>query len=170
MTLKNIIIVVTVILLAVMGWSVYNSMFSSDEGEIRELIDDIISDAQGDNNMIMAVQLQRRFSPNYRHDAGGETGGYVIDRSVVIEFLIHQKGQVDDMRIELAEEPVIKVDGETAEAILIGKVTAARKGNPAERFEIMTGPGWNKCILNFAKEDGTWVLTRSKRVEHTLGE
>ena len=169
MTRKVLPIVVLVAVVVVAGYLFIKDVTTTEEERVWSVIDSLISHLEGDSPQWNVLRIRDHLSDAYRHR--GEDVGVAIDKQTAVAYIYRLKvsGSYSDFRVDI-EEKKITVNGDTARVDLTGRVTAAKEGTPAERVEVMTARGWNRVMIDLAKEDGDWMVTGSERLRHTLTE
>jgi len=164
---KLVFRVVLVIAVLVAATVVVRRAMRSEEELVRSAVLGLIADFESNNVLLGLDGIKDRLSKDYLHQ--GERADYAIDKQMALAYLYRVKTQMNytDFRVEVRELKV-SVLGPAATADFIGRITAARRGTPEERRELMTEPGRNRALLDLKKEDGRWLVSGSRRVEHRL--
>jgi len=168
-------IVLWVVIVAVLigaAWYIYQKYGVTDEARVERVVDRMAAGLETGNTALSVLRISSYLSSTYRHNddaLGVPRGG--LDKSTVKAYILRLRRDLGyhDFDVELSEVTVTVTD-DTAQAIVTGRITALPKGENEERVELMTSPGLNRAVLDFAKEDGDWMVVRSRRVAHDLDD
>jgi len=142
------------------AYQVLTRYLRSDEERIRRVIAKVISAVETDNPQLSVFSLRGYLAKDYGHR--GEM--IAVDRQTALRYLggLKQAGYVD-FQVEIRDLDVT-IDGETARAEFAVRVTAAKKGSPEKRVELLTRRGLNRGVVDFVKDEGDWLVAGSERV------
>jgi hypothetical protein len=164
--LKRIILGVLILgTVAASGYYVATRYLVSDEDKVRSTVHSLISNLERENRFVALLGIERRLSGDYRHIGEGRT----IDKPLALRFLSGLKQRYTDFCVEV-REMTVTVDGDTAEVVITGRVTAAPEGDSERRTEVMTDPGRNRAVIQLAREDAEWKVVQSERVQFRLDD
>ncbi len=164
---KTVLTLLVVICGSVAAYFLVRHLTRTDEDRVRAVITGLISDLATDNPLLSTWGIQRKLSDKYVH-RGEEVP---IDKELTISYImaLKQNHGYIDFKVHIIELKItVNADAKTARAEITGRVTAATKTKPDQRIEIMTQPGLNKAIIDFAKEDADWLVTGSERIRYDL--
>ena len=154
--------------LAVFGAAYWlKEYLASDEQRVRSAVNGLISDLETNMVPLSIMGIRGRLSERYEHR--GERVGMNINRELALAYVYGLKQNLGlvDFKVDVREMKVT-ITGKTARVELTGRVTAASKGSPDKREEVLTEPGMNRAIIDLVKEDNGWKVTGSERVRYEL--
>ncbi len=149
------------------GYFLVSRCLTTEADRVRSVIDSLVSNLESENVGWALLRIRGHLSESYKHH--GESTSITIDKAVALRFIGRLKQRFKNFNGHTRELRV-SVSGETARADITGRITAAKTDKPQERVEVMTEPGLNRAIIDFAKEEGDWVVTGSERVSYKLAE
>ena len=162
---RRILLVAALVAAAVVAYLAVNRLTTTDEERVREVIEGVISDLENDNIGSALLGIRDALSDSYRHRH--ERGDVTVDKQVAVRFVTTLKQRFVDFEVDVRKMSV-SVSGDTAKVTLTGRVTAAKKGKPGERIEVLTQPGHNGALLHLAKENRGWLITGSEQLRRDL--
>ena len=157
--------------LIVAAYFIVKHLTRTEEERVRSVVTGLTSDLEKNNLPLCVWGMRAKLSEKYRHR--GERTSITIDKQLALAYVVQLKQQLayEDFKVEIREMKVtLDADAKTARVEVTGRITAAKKGKPEERVELMTEPGQNKAIVDLAKEDGDWMVVGSERVQHKLAD
>lgn len=155
---------VVVLVMAVLAHFVIKEITTTEEDRVRSVLDSLISGVESNSSLVCQTRLMDNLSLDYVHR--GERADITIDKALALRYLVGLKQQsYKDFQAEIRDMQ-ITVTGQTAHCVLTGRVTAALKDKPGDRVELLTVGGFNRAIIDLAKENDRWQVIGSQRVEH----
>ena len=130
----------------------------TERARVQRVIDAVASSLERENVWLSLHGIFKHVSGGYRHREGGREVG----KQEALVAVCSYKQQYEQFRVELKDID-ITVIADTARVTLTGRITAAKRGSPGKREELITRGGWNRAVIYFEKEDGEWLVTGSER-------
>jgi hypothetical protein len=164
MMIKRILLWVVIVAIAA-GLTYYIAVrfLTSEEDRVRDVIEGMITNAESDGGNFAMFRIQAELANNFKH----HDRGVAISKPMVVRALGALLSRYTNVDVQVAEMTV-QIQGETAEVILTGRVTAALRTAPGGQVEVMTRHGHNRVEIRLRKIDGDWKVTRSQLVPHEL--
>ncbi len=147
------------------GYHVVGRYFRTDESRIRKAVTDCAGALESGRAHRIYIALQRNLASDYAHK--GEIAP--IDRGTAISYLARLVQRYENFEVDIRRMDVSIENGE-AVADVWGIVTAAPRGAPENRQELLTAGGRNRARIELRKDNGRWRIISSRRLEGTLDD
>lgn len=162
--LKRILLwLVIAAIIAGLTYYIVVHFLTSEEDRIRNVIGGMIANAESDGGNFAVYRIQTDLTNDFEH----HDRGAAVPKPMVVRALGALMARFTNVEVQVAEMTV-RIEAETAEVSLAGRVMAARRDAPGGQVEVMTRPGHNRVAIRLRKIDGDWKVTRSELVPYEL--
>lgn len=141
--MKWLLRIAGILLLAGLGWWLFERVFVTDEQRVQRLITSMTRAVEAGN----LLKLEAGIAQDYSDDFG-------FDKSTLLGVVRSFRAEYDRVSVSISEmDIVVEPDHRSAHAGFTGKILARRKGATAEA-EVHNDRYW----LSFRKTDQGWLV------------